>query len=79
LRFPTGIQDSSTTATDAPRAAAATSAAAIAGTLYAAKLTTIRRRFAEIVKMPNRGRALAIDYGWREVAETALDFVKRFT
>ena len=27
----------------------------------------------EIVKMPNRGHALTIDHGWREVAETALD------
>jgi non-heme chloroperoxidase len=33
----------------------------------------------EIVKMPNRGHALTIDHGWREVAETALAFVKRFT
>jgi pimeloyl-ACP methyl ester carboxylesterase len=33
----------------------------------------------EIVKIPNRGHALTIDHGWREVAETALDFVKRFT
>ena len=33
----------------------------------------------EIVKMPNRGHALTIDHGWREVAETALEFVKRFT
>src|SRR5512132_53941 len=33
----------------------------------------------EIVKMPNRGHALTIDHGWREVAETALDFVRRFT
>ena len=33
----------------------------------------------EIVKMPNRGHALTIDHGWREVAQTALDFVKRFT
>ena len=33
----------------------------------------------EIVKMPNRGHALTIDKGWREVAETALAFVKRFT
>jgi non-heme chloroperoxidase len=32
----------------------------------------------EIVKMPNRGHALTIDQGWREVAETALAFVKRF-
>jgi non-heme chloroperoxidase len=32
----------------------------------------------EIVKIPNRGHSLTIDSGWREVAETALDFVKRF-
>jgi pimeloyl-ACP methyl ester carboxylesterase len=32
----------------------------------------------EIVKMPNRGHSLTIDRGWREVAQTALDFVKRF-
>ena len=29
--------------------------------------------------MPNRGHALTIDAGWREVAETALAFVRRFT
>jgi non-heme chloroperoxidase len=33
----------------------------------------------EIVTIPNRGHALTIDSGWREVAETALTFVKRFT
>jgi non-heme chloroperoxidase len=33
----------------------------------------------EIVKLPNRGHSLTIDHGWREVAQTALDFVKRFT
>jgi len=32
----------------------------------------------EIVKIPNRGHSLTIDHGWREVAETALNFVKRF-
>ena len=32
----------------------------------------------EIVEMPNRGHALTIDSGWREVADTALEFVKRF-
>jgi pimeloyl-ACP methyl ester carboxylesterase len=32
----------------------------------------------EIVKIPNRGHSLTIDSGWREVAQTALDFVKRF-
>ena len=33
----------------------------------------------EIVKIPNRGHSLTIDHGWREVAETALAFVSRFT
>lgn len=32
----------------------------------------------EIVQMPNRGHSLTIDSGWREVAQTSLDFVKRF-
>jgi len=32
----------------------------------------------EIVEMPNRGHALTIDNGWREVADKALAFVKRF-
>jgi pimeloyl-ACP methyl ester carboxylesterase len=32
----------------------------------------------EIEKIPNRGHALTIDSGWREVAEKALAFVKRF-
>jgi non-heme chloroperoxidase len=32
----------------------------------------------EIVEMPDRGHALTIDAGWREVAETALAFVRRF-
>jgi hypothetical protein len=32
----------------------------------------------EIQKMPGRGHALVIDSGWREVAETALEFVRRF-
>ena len=32
----------------------------------------------EIVKIKNRGHALTIDSGWREVAETVLAFVKRF-
>jgi pimeloyl-ACP methyl ester carboxylesterase len=32
----------------------------------------------EIVQMPNRGHSLTIDSGWREVAQTALDFVRRF-
>jgi non-heme chloroperoxidase len=33
----------------------------------------------EIVKMPGRGHSLTIDAGWREVAEKALEFAKRFT
>ena len=33
----------------------------------------------EIVEMPNRGHALTIDSGWREVCDTALTFVQRFT
>ena len=32
----------------------------------------------EIIEIPNRGHALTIDSGWREVAETALKFIKRF-
>jgi non-heme chloroperoxidase len=32
----------------------------------------------EIVKIANRGHSLTIDHGWREVAELALNFVKRF-
>jgi pimeloyl-ACP methyl ester carboxylesterase len=33
----------------------------------------------EIVEIPGRGHALTIDSGWREVADTALAFVQRFT
>jgi non-heme chloroperoxidase len=36
------------------------------------------RGVTEIVEMPNRGHALTIDGGWREVADKALAFVKRF-
>ena len=32
----------------------------------------------EITEVPDRGHALTIDNGWREVADTALAFVKRF-
>jgi pimeloyl-ACP methyl ester carboxylesterase len=32
----------------------------------------------EVTQIPNRGHALTIDAGWREVAQTALDFIKRF-
>ena len=33
----------------------------------------------EIVKIKGHGHALTIDSGWREVADTALAFVQRFT
>src|SRR4051794_21240188 len=32
----------------------------------------------EFAEIPGRGHALTIDSGWREVADTALDFVRRF-
>jgi pimeloyl-ACP methyl ester carboxylesterase len=32
----------------------------------------------EIVEIPGRGHALTIDSGWRKVADTALEFVRRF-
>jgi len=50
---------------------------AIANAAY--KLQRHNPGVTEIVKIPNRGHALTIDHGWREVAETALAFVKRFT
>ncbi len=33
----------------------------------------------EHIEMPNRDHSLVIDHGWREVAENALGFVKRFS
>jgi non-heme chloroperoxidase len=36
------------------------------------------RSVTEIEQIPNRGHSLTIDSGWREVAEKALAFVKRF-
>lgn len=33
----------------------------------------------ELVEMPGRGHALVIDSGWREVCDTVLAFVERFT
>jgi non-heme chloroperoxidase len=50
---------------------------AIANAAY--KRQRRNRGVTELVKMPNRGHALTIDHGWREVAQTALDFVKRFS
>jgi pimeloyl-ACP methyl ester carboxylesterase len=32
----------------------------------------------EIIEIPNRGHALTIDSGWREVADTALAFIRRY-
>ncbi|MEU6350833.1 alpha/beta hydrolase [Streptomyces sp. NPDC047072] len=32
----------------------------------------------EIVEIKDRGHALTIDHGWQEVADTALEFVRRF-
>ena len=32
----------------------------------------------EIVEIPDRGHALVIDHGWREVADKVLSFIKRF-
>jgi non-heme chloroperoxidase len=32
----------------------------------------------EIVELPSRGHALVVDSGWREVADTALAFIRRF-
>jgi len=33
----------------------------------------------EFAEIPGRGHALTIDSGWRDVAQTALDFIRRFT
>jgi non-heme chloroperoxidase len=33
----------------------------------------------EYAEIPGRGHALTIDHGWRDVADTALAFVRRFT
>ena len=33
----------------------------------------------EIVEIPDRGHALTIDSGWREVADRALEFIRRYT
>jgi pimeloyl-ACP methyl ester carboxylesterase len=49
---------------------------AIANAAY--KLQKRNPGVTEIVKMPNRGHSLTIDHGWREVAETALAFVRRY-
>jgi non-heme chloroperoxidase len=33
----------------------------------------------EFAEPPGRGHSLTIDSGWTQVAQTALDFIKRFT
>jgi non-heme chloroperoxidase len=52
-----------------------TVAPAIAKAAY--KRQRRNRAVTEFVTIPNRGHALTIDHGWREVAQTALDFVQR--
>ena len=42
------------------------------------KLQQSNKGVTEIIEMKNRGHAITIDVGWREVADTALAFVKRF-
>ena len=32
----------------------------------------------ELIEMQDRGHSLTIDHGWREVADTALSFIRRF-
>jgi len=49
---------------------------AIANASY--KRQSTNEAVTEIAQIPNRGHSLTIDSGWREVAQTALDFVRRF-
>jgi non-heme chloroperoxidase len=42
------------------------------------KLQQRNKDVTEIVEMPNRGHALTVDSGWREVADTSLAFIKCF-
>jgi pimeloyl-ACP methyl ester carboxylesterase len=49
---------------------------AIANAAY--KLQRRNPGVTEIMQMKDRGHALVIDHGWQDVAETALDFVKRY-
>jgi pimeloyl-ACP methyl ester carboxylesterase len=50
---------------------------AIANASY--KKQSANQAVTEIEKIPNRGHSLTIDSGWRQVAERALAFVKRFS
>jgi pimeloyl-ACP methyl ester carboxylesterase len=43
------------------------------------KLQSRNQGVTEFAEIENRGHSLTIDSGWREVADTALGFVKRFT
>jgi pimeloyl-ACP methyl ester carboxylesterase len=49
---------------------------AVANASYKQQLKN--RGVTEIVEMKNRGHALVVDSGWREVADTALAFIRRF-
>jgi non-heme chloroperoxidase len=49
---------------------------AIANAAY--KRQRRNRAVTEIVRIPNRGHSITIDHGWREVAETSLESVRRF-
>ena len=42
------------------------------------KLQSRNDAVTEIVEVPDRGHALTIDHGWREVAEIARAFIRRF-
>ena len=48
--------------------------------LSAATVTEMQNRNPRLAAttIPNRGHALVIDSGWRDVADTALAFVRRF-
>jgi non-heme chloroperoxidase len=41
-------------------------------------LLALERAVGDCPGQPNRGHSLTIDSGWREVAETALRFARRF-
>jgi hypothetical protein len=49
------------------------------GTLTGGNLRAAVLRAEADAAAEGRGHALTIDHGWREVAQTALNFVKRFT
>ena len=68
-RTPSGARSSSSTAKDH------TVPWAIAKASY--KRQARNKGVTEIVKVANRGHALTIDGGWREVADTALAFVHK--